>query len=155
MWKIVMYLAKKWPEMVGNWPNAKVVSFLSRQSLLYLVKITFSFWNKKMATSSPSIYRDLHAVCNENVPTYVGRWVVLKSLKTPLRKIKMVPYIIHFIFRNCYISTIFRFFFGCAMVWKWQHSIVIFSLRSKFPHSLRKWHILNKIQAEECSSCAG
>ena len=29
-----MYLTKKWPEIVVNWPNAKVVSFLSHQSLV-------------------------------------------------------------------------------------------------------------------------
>ena len=34
MWKILMYLAKKWPEIVVNRPKTKVVSFLSRQSLL-------------------------------------------------------------------------------------------------------------------------
>ena len=30
-------------------------------------------------------------LCSENVLTYIGGWVVHKSLKTPLRNIKMVP----------------------------------------------------------------
>ena len=32
----------------------------SKMVLLYLVNISFSFWYKKMATSSPSIFRDLY-----------------------------------------------------------------------------------------------
>ena len=30
-------------------------------------------------------------LCSENVLTYVGGWVVQRSLKTPLRNIKMAP----------------------------------------------------------------
>ena len=30
-------------------------------------------------------------LCNENVLTYIGGWVVLKRPKRPLRNIKMVP----------------------------------------------------------------
>ena len=43
--------------------------------LPYLVKISFSFWYKKMATSSPSIYRDLHALeCIVQVCTTRELW---------------------------------------------------------------------------------
>ena len=37
----------------------------SKMVLLYLDNISFSFWYKKMATSSPSIYRDIQAQAND------------------------------------------------------------------------------------------
>ena len=36
--KDIYVVGKKWPEMVVNWPNAKVVSFLNGQSL-YIINL--------------------------------------------------------------------------------------------------------------------
>ena len=34
LWKIIMQLEKKWPEMVLRWPNSKVVSFEWNRSIV-------------------------------------------------------------------------------------------------------------------------
>ena len=47
MWKIIMYLAKKWPEIVVNRPKTKVVSFLSPQTLI-LNKISTLLQSKEI-----------------------------------------------------------------------------------------------------------
>ena len=48
MWKIIMYFAKKWPEIVLNRPKTKFVSFLSPQTLSLSSIITAKFSAAKL-----------------------------------------------------------------------------------------------------------
>ena len=94
--------------------------------LLYLVNISFSFWNKKLATSSPSIYRDLHVLENRvsrGVPV-LAIPVILKSPQSDFHCINVREFDLQGNYR-CFmylylnwiksynIKSVKKFFFSC------------------------------------------
>ena len=95
IWELVSFWGVKTNFGKYPWNEAyEKIKFLQYGSLIVIVRTKWSLYGICMIFWSFSSENGnfLVTLCNENVLKYVCEWVVLKSLKTPLHNIKMVPY---------------------------------------------------------------